>query len=109
METKTKWDASQYSIEYTCEEQGQLGWYMMVVNGEQAATIHYSFYNPKIWTIEHTAIDEAFRGKGVGEVLFMQFVDFLREHKIKVKVKCAYANKQFALHPDYDDVLWDNF
>ncbi|MCB0509781.1 MAG: N-acetyltransferase, partial [Bacteroidetes bacterium] len=55
--------------------------------------------------IDHTEVDPAFGGRGLGQELLMALVNMAREKKIKIIPLCPFANAQFKKQSDIQDVL----
>ena len=61
---------------------------------------------PSKMVIEHTEVDEAYEGKGLGRQLVKAGVNYSREHEIKILPLCPYAKRLFDIMPDFADVLF---
>ena len=68
--------------------------------------MHYIFSGPGKMIIDHTEVDEAYDGKGLGRQLVKAGVDYAREHKMKILPLCPYAKKIFDSTPAFADVLF---
>ena len=55
--------------------------------------------------IDHTAVADSMRGKGVGRKLLETIVDYSRNHDIKVIPLCPFAKSQFQKDESIHDVL----
>jgi predicted GNAT family acetyltransferase len=55
--------------------------------------------------IDHTDVDDAFRGKGAGLRLVTRAVEDARRAGKTVIPLCPFANAQFRRHPEWADVL----
>jgi len=60
--------------------------------------------NDKI-IIEHTEVDEAHQGEGLGHDLLMEVVSYAREKGIKIVPLCPFAKSVFEKEPELNDVL----
>lgn len=69
------------------------------------AEMSYIWAGPEKIIIDHTAVDDAFRGMGVGEKLVRASVDFARAKGIKIMPLCPFANSIFKKRLELRDVL----
>jgi predicted GNAT family acetyltransferase len=68
--------------------------------------MRYSFAGPGKMIIEHTEVDDAYEGKGLGRKLVTAGVDFARENHLKILPLCPFAKKLFDITPAFADVLF---
>ena len=66
----------------------------------------YSRASPTFIIIDHTAVPDALRGRGVGAVLVRRAVEDARREGFKILPLCPFAKSQFERHPDWADVLY---
>lgn len=59
----------------------------------------------KIWIIDHTLVDESYKGQGIGQRLIEKIVGVARERKVKIIPLCPYARLQFEREVSYRDLL----
>ena len=55
--------------------------------------------------IDHTEVDAAFEGRGVGKQLLYKVVEMAREKKVKILPLCPFASAMFKKLDDIQDVL----
>jgi len=79
------------------------GLFKAIENGEEAGRMTYSWAGLERFIIDHTEVNAAFGGKGVGKKLVLAAIDFEREKKIKILPLCPFAKSVF----DKDDSLRD--
>ena len=65
----------------------------------------YSVAGPDKIIIDHTEVDEAFNGRGVGKELVLAGVAYAREHHLKIIPLCPYAKHVLTKSSEYTDVL----
>lgn len=87
------------------EERGTSGgrWFVVVDGHESEMT--YSRASPVLVIIDHTAVHDALRGRGVGQVLVGRAVDDARRDGFRILPLCPFAKAQFDRHPEWVDVL----
>lgn len=57
-----------------------------------------------ILIIDHTEIDIAFRGKGLGSELVEYAVNYARKHELKVDPVCPFVDDKFKDTPAYQEI-----
>ena len=62
-------------------------------DGIQAGEITWSPAGESLIIIDHTYVDDAFRGQGIAALLVAEAVTFAREHQKKVMPLCPFAKK----------------
>jgi len=80
------------------------GRWLAVVDGHEAE-MTYSRASPPLIIIDHTAVPDALRGRGVGQALVRRAVDDARREAFRILPLCPFAKSQFERHPDWADVL----
>ena len=55
--------------------------------------------------IDHTFVDDSFRGQGVAGQLMTAAAKGLRRQKKKAVLTCSYAVNWFGKHPEYADIV----
>ncbi|WP_259070094.1 GNAT family N-acetyltransferase [Mucilaginibacter sp. X4EP1] len=85
---------------------GKRGAFFIEDEGKEIALMHYTFAGPGKIIIDHTEVNEAYEGKGLGRKLVKAGVDYAREQHIKILPLCPFAKKIFSITPDYADVLF---
>ncbi len=72
-------------------------------DGEDIGEMTYVFINDKHIDINHTFIEEAFRGKDLGLKLVKASVDFMKAHHLKAITTCPYVKKVFDETLEYQE------
>ena len=67
----------------------------------------YSRTSKTLIIAEHTAVEEALRGKGIALALVRRLVEDARREGFKVYPLCPYVNAERRKHPDWADVFQD--
>lgn len=86
------------------EENGSHGAYRAIVEGHKAE-MTCSRTGEHLIIIDHTAVPDALRGRGVGQALVARAVADAREGGFKIFPLCPFAAAQFRRHSEYGDVL----
>ncbi|MGG7578731.1 GNAT family N-acetyltransferase [Rhizobium sp. Nf11,1] len=86
------------------EEGASGGRYAVDVEGHEAE-MTYSRASPKLVIIDHTAVPDALRGKGVGEALALHAVEAARAGGWKIIPLCPFFKAQAQRHPEWQDVV----
>jgi len=73
--------------------------------GERAGEMFYSKAGQDKIIIDHTEVEEAFRGEGVGKQLLYKIVEWARAEHIKVIPLCPFAKSVFDKDEEIRDVL----
>jgi uncharacterized protein len=91
-------------MEIKRDEHGKKGAFYIEENGEWVAEMTYFRSGEGEITIDHTEVDEKFRGENIGRDLVGEAVRFARDNGLKVKATCPYAKKMLESIPEYGEV-----
>lgn len=78
--------------------------YEIHVDGEYAGQAHYLLHKGRV-VFDHTAVDDAFAGRGLASELARKALDDVRARGLKVVALCPYMTGWLAKHPDYQDLV----
>ncbi len=92
-------------MEITIKERDNKGFSMAREDDKRAGMMTYSIAGDDHIIIDHTEVDPAFKGRGVGKQLLYKIVDMAREKNIKITPICPFANAMFKKLEDIQDVL----
>lgn len=81
------------------------GAFVATENGAKAGEMTYSKAGDTLIIIDHTEVDPAFGGQGVGKKMVLAAVDFGRENNIKILPLCPFAKAAFDKDSTIQDVL----
>ena len=87
-------------------QEGRHGNFIATENSVEVGRIVYVMAGEKKLIIEHTEVNPAFEGKGIGKRLVYAVVDYAREHNIKILPLCSFAKALFEKTPEIQDVLF---
>lgn len=69
------------------------------------AEMTYVVSSPSLYIIDHTFVDPAYRGQGLGDLLLEAMVKYARENEIKILPLCPFAKGRFQERTELGDVL----
>ncbi len=93
-------------MEIKHKDNGKNGKFFIEVNNEQMAEITYIYQDENTINIDHTEVNEALKGQGIGSKLIDEAVAFMRKNNLKAVATCSYANSIFdKKRSDYQDIL----
>ncbi|HEX8563084.1 MAG TPA: GNAT family N-acetyltransferase [Flavobacterium sp.] len=81
------------------------GFFRASDNGTQAGRITYVWAGTNKIIIDHTEVNPAYNGKGIGKQLVLAAADFARTHQLKVIPLCPFAKAFFSKNPGFEDIL----
>lgn len=87
-------------------DQGKKGYFEATENSVEAGKLFYTWAGTDKLIIDHTEVNDAFGGRGVGKKLVLSVVDFAREKRIKIMPLCPFAKSVFDKNADIQDVLF---
>jgi uncharacterized protein len=93
------------TADVTREERGKSGGRWSVVLDGRDSEMTYSRASATLIIIDHTAVADALRGRGVGQVLVLRAVEDARREGFKIIPLCPFAKAQFDRHAEWQDVL----
>ena len=81
------------------------GSFEAIIDGNRAGLMTYTWAGEDRFIIDHTEVEEAYNGKGVGKEMLIKAVEFARENKKKIIPLCPFAKATFQKNEDLQDVL----
>ncbi len=91
-------------MDIVSEETGSHGRYSTTVEGH-TGEMTYSRSSPHLIIIDHTAVPDALRGKGVGQALAAHAIDEARKGGWKIIPLCPFMRAQTQRHTEWQDVI----
>lgn len=92
-------------MEIQLKELDAKGYAMARENKVRAGMMTYSIAGPALIIIDHTDVEPAFNGKGVGKDMLYKIVEMAREKNVKIIPLCPFASAMFKKLEDIRDVL----
>lgn len=89
------------------KDDGKHGSFQLLDSEKLAGEMVYTWAGDKMFIIDHTDVDENYRGQGIGRKLLDATVEFARKNNIKIIPLCPYAKSVFDKDPSIRDVLRD--
>ncbi|MBX2905358.1 MAG: N-acetyltransferase [Taibaiella sp.] len=81
------------------------GWFYIEYEGKEIAAMHYVWAGTDKMIIDHTEVDEAYEGRGLGKQLVHAGVAYARANDVKIIPLCPFAKGVFDRVEAYRDVL----
>ena len=92
-------------IEIKQIKDGSKGRFAAMDNEKEAGAIFYTSAGESKIILDHTEVDDAYRGQSIGKKILMFIVEFARENNIKIIPLCPYAKSVFDKTESIRDVL----
>jgi predicted GNAT family acetyltransferase len=87
------------------QEHGNRGAFFIEENGEWIAEMTYSREGTRKIVIDHTEVDDAMKGKGIGKYLVEAAVQYARKNNLLIKPTCPFVKSVLEKSEEYEDVL----
>ncbi|MGP1673932.1 MAG: GNAT family N-acetyltransferase [Candidatus Limnocylindrales bacterium] len=78
--------------------------YVLLVDGEPGGFVAYRLRGDRM-TIDHTEVDEAHAGRGLGGRLVRHVLDDARARGLRVIPRCPFTAGYIRTHPAYQDLV----
>ncbi len=88
------------------EENGNKGGFYAMEEGVKIGEMTYSMAGPGKMIIDHTEVNPAEKGKGIGHILLYKAVEYARLNKLKILPLCPFAKASFDRDVNIRDVLF---
>lgn len=92
-------------MEILLKEEENKGFAVAQENNQKVGMMTYSVAGTELIIIDHTEVEPAYNGKGVGKQMLYTIVEMARERNIKILPLCPFANALFRKLEDIKDVL----
>ena len=84
---------------------GTKGYFGAFYGHKEAGRMSYTFAGETKMILDHTEVNEAYRGKNIGKRILMEVVEYTRQNKIKIIPLCPFAKSIFEKVESIRDVL----
>ncbi len=81
------------------------GEFLALDNGVEVGKMTYSWAGKSKFIIDHTEVNDAFKGQGVGKQLALESIAFARKNNLKIIPLCPFVKSFFDKNPMFRDVL----
>ncbi len=81
------------------------GEFVATFDGQKAGLMTYSWAGDDKIIIDHTEVEPAYNGKGVGKAMVYKAVEFARENNLKIIPLCPFVKATFQKNEEIRDVL----
>ncbi|MGX5820277.1 GNAT family N-acetyltransferase [Chitinophaga lutea] len=85
-------------------DNGKKGSFTAMAESGRAGEMTYTWAGPDKFIIDHTDVDAAFAGQGVGKQMVMAAVEFARRQHVKILPLCPFAESVFDKDASIADV-----
>ncbi|HZH69470.1 MAG TPA: GNAT family N-acetyltransferase [Flavobacteriaceae bacterium] len=92
-------------MEITHHQDTNKGYFRAVSDGQKTGKMTYSKAGTTKIIIDHTEVEDAFSGQGVGKKLLYEAVAYARKENLKIIPLCPFAKAMFQKIDDIKDVL----
>ena len=92
-------------IEIKQIEWGTKGFFGAFDGDKEAGRISYTYAGDTRMILDHTEVNDAYRGQNIGKRILMHIVEFARQNKIKIIPLCPFAKSVFNKIEAIRDVL----
>ncbi len=93
-------------MQVTQHDDGKHGTFFAKNGDVQAGDMTYTWAGEKMFIIDHTGVEEAFKGQGIGRIMLDYAVGFAREKGLKIMPLCPFAKSVFDKDASIRDVLF---
>lgn len=86
--------------------EGSKGYFVALDGLVEAGKMFYTNAGPDKMIIDHTEVDDSYRGQKVGQTMLDEVVRYARENDIKIIPLCPFAKSVFDKTEAIRDVLF---
>lgn len=92
-------------MEFVKTDDGKRGMVQAMDGSTEAGAMTYTWAGSDKIIIDHTHVDEAYGGQGLGKHILENILDWVRTENVKVIPLCPFAKAQFDKNESFRDVL----
>lgn len=80
------------------------GFFFAIENDKTIGELTYVWHGDNHFVIDHTEVNNAYRGHGIGAKLVAEAVAFAKENGYTIYPQCPFVHRIFNLKPAYKEV-----
>ena len=92
-------------IEIKLIQNGNKGYFAALDDDKTAGSIYYTMAGETRMILDHTEVNNDYRGQGIGKKILMYIVDYARQNKIQIIPLCPFTKSVFDKTESIRDVL----
>ena len=92
-------------IEIKKTEEDKKGYFAALDGDKEAGRMSYTFAGESRMILDHTEVNDDYRGQNIGKRILMEVVRFARENNFKIIPLCPFAKSVFDKKEEIRDVL----
>lgn len=92
-------------IEIKQIDDGTKGYFVALDSETEAGRMTYTYAGNSKIIIDHTEVNDVYRGQNIGKRILIEVIEFARENKIKIIPLCPFAKSVFDKVEEIRDVL----
>lgn len=92
-------------IEIKQIDSGTKGYFGAFYGNKEAGRMSYTFAGETRMILDHTEVDDEYRGQNIGKRILMEVVEYARQNKIRIIPLCPFAKSIFEKVESIRDVL----
>jgi len=96
-------DAAPAADDVTIRDVPERHRYELTVGDEVAGFSVYRL-GDGVMTFEHTEVDPAFEGRGLGSRITRFALDDVRSRELRIRIECPFIRTYLRRHPEYADL-----
>ena len=77
----------------------------LIDNETLVGEIGFSYIDESIISIDHTFVNESYRGQGIASKLMIKAIEYAKENNLKIKPVCSYAVSFLNKNIEYQNIV----
>ncbi|WP_101773376.1 GNAT family N-acetyltransferase [Peptostreptococcus faecalis] len=84
----------------------QKGAFIALEGEKEMGEMTYTWVGKSKFIIDHTGVNDEFKGQGVGKALVMSAVEYARKNDLKIMPLCPFAAGLFKQNKELQDLVF---